>query len=86
MTISLDLPPELESELESEASRLNLPLSEYIVRILSTRQVLINPPKTGTELVAYWQNEGLIGSRTDISDSQAHARELRQKAERRYNG
>lgn len=86
MTISLDLPPELESELSSEASRLNLPLSEYIVRILSARQVLENPPKTGTELVAYWQNEGLIGYRTDISDSQAHARELRQKAERRYNG
>lgn len=85
MTISLDLPPELESQLSTEASRLNLPLSEYILRILSTRQVLENPPKTGAELVAYWQSEGLIGSRNDITDSQAHARNLRQKAERRYN-
>lgn len=60
MTISLDLPPELESELESEASRLNLPLSEYIVRILSIRQVLINPPKTGTELVPTFRTPGAI--------------------------
>jgi hypothetical protein len=86
MTISLNLPPELESELSTEASRLNLPLSEYILRILCTRKVLENPPKTGAELVAYWQKEGIIGSRTDITDSQVHARKLRQEAERRYNG
>lgn len=83
MTLSLNLPPELESELSTEASRLNLPLSEYILRILSTRQVLENPPKTGAELVAYWQSEGLIGSRTDIADSQEHARQLRHDAQRR---
>ncbi|WP_442937024.1 hypothetical protein [Nostoc sp.] len=53
MSINLDLPPELENELFTEASRLNLPLSEYILRILSVRQVLANPPKTGAELVAY---------------------------------
>ncbi|GAA6622330.1 hypothetical protein [Scytonema sp. NUACC26] len=66
MTLSLNLPPELESELSAQASRLNLPLSEYILRILSTRQVIENPPQTGAELVAYWQSEGLIGSRTDV--------------------
>lgn len=83
MTISLNLPPELESELSTEASRLNLPLSEYILRILSTRQVLENTPQTGAELVAYWRREGVIGSRTDIADSQAHARQLRHDAQRR---
>jgi hypothetical protein len=83
MTLNLNLPPELESELSTEASRLNLPLSEYILRILSTRQVLENPPKTGAQLVAYWQSEGLIGSRSDIADSQEHARQLRHDAERR---
>lgn len=83
MTLNLNLPPELESELSTEASRLNLPLSEYILRILSTRQVLENPPKTGAQLVAYWQSEGLIGSRSDIADSQEHARQLRYEAERR---
>lgn len=83
MNISLNLPPELEKELSREASRLKLPLSEYILRILSTRQVIENPPKTGAELIAYWQSEGVIGSRTDIIDSQTHARKLRQEAERR---
>lgn len=83
MTLSLNLPPELESELSTEASRLNLSLSEYILCILSKRQVLENPPQTGAELVAYWLSVGLIGSRTDITDSQAYARQLRHDAQRR---
>lgn len=83
MSINLDLPPELENELCTEASQLNLPLSEYILRILFTRQVLANPPKTGAELVAYWQSEGIINSRPDITNSQAHARQLRHEAEKR---
>ncbi|MDF5734354.1 MULTISPECIES: hypothetical protein [unclassified Nostoc] len=83
MSINLDLPPELENELFTEASRLNLPLSEYILRILSVRQVLANPPKTGVELVAYWQSEGVINSRPDITDSQAYARKLRHEAQTR---
>lgn len=83
MSIRLDLPLELEHELSSEAERLNLPLSEYILRILSIRQPLSNPPKTGAELVAYWRNEAVINSRPDITDSQAHARRLRHDAEAR---
>ncbi len=83
MSISLNLPPELENQLHDEASQLNLSLSEYILRILATRQVLENPPKTGAELIAYWQSEGIINSRPDITDSQAYARDLRQEAERR---
>ncbi|AVH72845.1 hypothetical protein [Nostoc sp. 'Lobaria pulmonaria (5183) cyanobiont'] len=83
MSINLDLPPELENELFTEASRLNLPLSEYILRILSVRQVLANPPRTGAELVAYWQSEGVINSRPDITDSQAYARKLRHEAQTR---
>lgn len=76
-SIQLELPPELESQLSTEALRLNLPLSEYILRVLSIGQVLNNPPKTGAELVAYWQSEGVIHSRPDIIDSQVHARNLR---------
>ena len=83
MSINLDLPPELENQLFTEPSRLNLPLSEYILRILSVRQVLANPPKTGAELVAYWQSEGVINSRPDITDSQAYAHKLRHKAQTR---
>jgi hypothetical protein len=83
VSISLDLSPDLENELSAEASRLSLPLPEYILRILSIRQVLSNPPKTGAELVDYWQNTGVINSRPDITDSQAHARKLRHEAETR---
>ncbi|MBD2360941.1 hypothetical protein H6G36_07075 [Anabaena minutissima FACHB-250] len=81
MNINLDLPPELEKELCNEAYKLNLTLSKYILRVLAVRQVLVNPPKTGAELVAYWQSEGLINSRPDITDSQAYARQLHHDVE-----
>lgn len=83
MIIQLELPPELESQLSTEALRLNLPLSEYILRVLSIGQVLNNPLKTGSELVAYWQSKGVINSRPDITDSQVYARNLRHQAETR---
>ena len=73
MNISLDLPSELENELSTEASHLKLPLAEYILRLLSLRPFLQNPPKTGPELVAYWESVGVIGSRPDIIDSQEQA-------------
>lgn len=43
------------------------------------------PPANGTgaDLVAYWEREGLIGTRPDITDSHKHARAIRRKAERR---
>lgn len=82
MTLTLEIPEELENELVTEASRLGLPLVEYVVRILTAGR-LGEIPKTGAELVAYWQKEGLIGSRSDISDSQQHARQLRLEAEQR---
>lgn len=83
MSLSLDLPSELEQELSVEAAQLKLPLAEYILRVLSFRPFLQDPPKTGVELVAYWENIGIVGSRTDITDSQQHAHRLRQNAEHR---
>ncbi|MEH2466985.1 hypothetical protein [Nostoc sp.] len=83
MSINLDLPPELENELFTKNSWLNLTLSEYILRVLSIKQVIANPPKTGDELVAYWQSEGVINSRPNITDSQAHTRKLRHEAQTR---
>ncbi len=46
MSISLELPPELEREISTEASRLNLPVSEYTLRVLTVRSVLSNPQWT----------------------------------------
>jgi hypothetical protein len=83
MNLTLELPDELERELASEAAQLGLSLSEYAVRLLSApRFVGPGAPKTGAELVAYWQAAGVTGSRPDIADSQAHARQLRAEAER----
>jgi len=73
VNISIDLPSDLENELSAEASQLKLPLSEYILHVLSFRPFLQNPPKTGLDLVAYWESVGVIKSRPDITDSQEHA-------------
>ena len=83
MNISIDLPSELEKELSTEASRLKLSLTEYILQILSLRTSPSNTPKTVAELVAYWKSLGVINSRFDITDSQEYARKLRHEAETR---
>lgn len=31
----------------------------------------------GEQLVAYWEQEGIVGSRSEIADSSKHAREIR---------
>jgi hypothetical protein len=82
MSLVLNLPPELESELSAEAARLRLSLSEYAMRLLAG-QTLQEKPRDGAELVAYWQSEGLVGTRPEISDAAAHARAIREQAERR---
>ena len=83
MTLNLNLSPELKHELCTEASQLNLLLTEYVLRIIAARQRLGNLPKTGAELVDYWQREGVINSRPDITDSQVYARNLRNEGETR---
>lgn len=65
-----------------QSTHLNLP-SPDITQLLLLGQVLKNSPKTGAEVVAYWQREGVINSRPDITNSQAYARKLRYEAERR---
>lgn len=71
MSITLDLPKELENELAAEAAELGLSLPEYGVRILAAGSLRSAQPKTGAQLVSYCQGEGLIGSRPDVTDSQA---------------
>lgn len=83
MRLTLDLPQELESELATEATQLGLSLGEYVLRLLSARSLIGPMPTTGAELVVYWQREGIIGMRPDITDSQARARQIRHTAERR---
>lgn len=89
MTLTLDLPNDLERELAAEADRLGLPLAEYALRVLAGNRVgisaVVGAPRTGADLVAYWEEAGVVGSRPDILDSAAHARELRAQAERRMS-
>ncbi len=83
MSIQLNLPQELESELSAEAEQLGLPLSEYVLRVLSSARLVGNPPRSGADLVEYWKSQGVIGTRPDITDSQQQARELRRQSEHR---
>lgn len=85
MTLTLDLPSDLERALEAEAGRLGLPVAEYAVRLLAESRSPVDHPEiaTGADLVAYWEREGVIGSRPDITDPAAHARRIRAEAERR---
>ncbi|HEY1377204.1 MAG TPA: hypothetical protein VGF55_10445 [Gemmataceae bacterium] len=83
MSLVLDLPPDLETELAAEAARLGLPLSEYAVRLLAAGRTAGPKPTTGAELLAYWQGAGLVGTRSDIADAAGHARTLRAQAESR---
>ncbi|HET6571959.1 MAG TPA: hypothetical protein VFG68_00020 [Fimbriiglobus sp.] len=81
MSVVLDLPPDLESVLAAEAAQRGLALPEYILRLLAAGR---SPaPRTGDELLIYWRREGLVGTRADITDPDAHARALRERAGRR---
>jgi hypothetical protein len=83
MSLVLDLPPDLETELAAEAARLRLPLPEYAVRLLAAGRVVGPKPTSGADLLAYWQGAGLVGTRPDITDAAGHARTLRERAEAR---
>ncbi len=83
MSLVLDMTSELETELATEAARLGLPLSEYVLRLIAAGRGTHPTLRTGAELLDYWQGAGLVGARPEIADSQAHARAVREQAERR---
>ena len=83
MTLTIELPQELEDELAAEAQKLGLPLTEYALRLLLSRPGMDKMPGTGAELVAYWHEADLIGARPDIENSRDYARRLRREAETR---
>jgi hypothetical protein len=61
MSITLDIPEGLACELATEAQRPGLPLNEYVVTLLATSRTVGSLPKTGAELVAFWQEQGVVG-------------------------
>jgi hypothetical protein len=86
MTLTLELPHELEVELQDEAARRGLSLEEYALQVLMSGLTIESPPTSGAELVEYWREEGLIGSRPEINDTEDFARSLRRQAETRSWG
>jgi hypothetical protein len=92
MTLTIDLPPEMEERLQRQADSMGINASEYARELLKDaldEEDAANAepmPTNGAELVAYWQRHGVIGSwanRTDIGDSVEYARKLRRQAETR---
>jgi hypothetical protein len=52
VSLVLDLPAELETELAAEAARLSMPLQEYVLRLLSGWRAPNFPPCTGADVLA----------------------------------
>jgi hypothetical protein len=71
MTLTLDLPEELETRLTTEAARLGLPVSEYALRLLST----CPPAEAETILVQYDSAESVHGGNASVRKALT-AREL----------
>lgn len=97
MTLTLELTPEQEQRIAAEALHRNMDAASYAKALFFEKETAEEseeetlppvgplPPANGTgaDLVAYWEREGLIGTRSDITDRLEHARAIRRKAERR---
>lgn len=83
MPVLLELPDELAESLEEEASELGISLPQHAVSILRDSLHSASTIHNGSDLVAFWKAQGLVGTRRDIADSQAEARTLRNQAEKR---
>jgi len=78
----LDLPQDIEAALAEKAQRQGVSLERYGLWLLSGRILQEEAPRTGADLVEFWKREGVLGSRPDIKDSEAHSRGIRESAQR----
>ena len=83
MPQTVELPDDLANALSVEASRLGLSLPDYAARLLTSARSFAASIHDGAELVAFWQAEGVIGSRNELADSQTESRRLRDQAQQR---
>ncbi len=84
MGLLLDLPTELETELSAEAAQLGLPLSVYVLRILTEARNLSPSPRTSVNC-SPWRGkaEALIGSRPVLGCAETCTRSLREQTQQR---
>ena len=83
MPQTIELPDELADALAHEAAGLGLSLPDYALCLLTAAHPAAPAAQSGADLVAYWRSQGLVGSRPEITNSQAHARQLREQAQQR---
>jgi hypothetical protein len=83
MSLTLNLPNELAALLSEDASRAGMSLSDYAVHLLTTARKDSTAVQTGADLVSYWKSEGVVGTLSGIPESEAHARDLRERAQQR---
>lgn len=87
MSIVVNLSAELESTIADEAAKAGMTVSDFVADRLSKAVAAghgeSKPRLTGPALVNRWRELGLIGYRTDITDPETHARQLREAAQRR---
>jgi hypothetical protein len=82
MTLSIELSEALEQRLQQEAAEHGMDAATLAQQLIE--RGLSETFKTGEEIIAYWEAEGVLGAwadRTDIGDSSEYARKLRAKAE-----
>jgi hypothetical protein len=83
MTLTIELTPEQEVALQTQAQAVGMEASEYAWQLLASDLVTERRPMTGAEVLAYWEHEGVRGVFADRPDSQTFARQLRQAEEAR---
>lgn len=67
--LRLELFVELEHDLNEEAKRRGISMAEYTLTEFTAGLATERRPTTDTELVAFWREEGLIGSRSNTEDT-----------------
>jgi hypothetical protein len=83
MTLTLDLPTQLEDRLRAVAERHGVAPDSFALHALEAAVLADETPADGPALLRFWQAAGVVGMRPDITDSQLHADALRDEAERR---
>lgn len=91
MILTIDLPPDLQRDLEKAAAAQGTVPSEYILRLLGAHFALqrgdVDLPTVGQRILAQWEEDGALGGawaeRTDVIDAPTFARQLRRQVETR---
>lgn len=77
--LTIELNQTAEERLRAEAAAKGMAAEVYAREILEGLLL----PLAGQRLVDHWRHDGVIGSRPDITDSDAYSRELREQAWKR---